>query len=362
MIIKHKDLVRALAFCQHALINNGILPMMDSFIFQPQSNGVTIRTSNGNYYAVYELQATKSETGKAFPINGSKLMSFLKNCKEEEVKITVNKDQTKVNVKCGRTTFNFAYEDAEDFPVEPVVEADHIQIDNLFESISQAALFVSGDHLKPALQYVAVESDGIKSTNNHTLFWDKRAIELEDNFLINPKSLAFLSQMASPQISLNENKINYVDENARLYETRLNSKYVNIQSVFPDYDNGNPSVTLNRVDLFEIINSHMIAISGAKSGQTCFSFSDETKVTTLASLDTRSGADSTIVATMGGHGIDINFNPSYLHKAISSMSGEKVRLWITEKHRPVILKDTVDLDKEVDENPQIIVMPIMPTT
>lgn len=264
--------------------------------------------------------------------------------------VTVESDENNnVNVKCGKTEFNFMGISADDYPEMPGVEGlNNIGLpQNILSSmINQTIFAVSDSDIRPIYTgtLFEIQDDVLTLVSVDGYRLAKRCEKIESgkmencSFVVPGSALSDVERICGDtdenvMISVGAKHISFTIGDTVLISRRLEGEFLNYRRSIPE--NFKYTLTVERSEFMATIDRVALIINDKNSSPVHLIFNDGNIncrcVTPLGK------ADDTCICEGSGEGLEIGFNDRYIMDALKAAGEEKLNICINSAASPCII-------------------------
>lgn len=274
--INQAALLSALNIAQRAVGTNNVIPILSSYHFKSTEDRLTITGNN--------MQTSVSIT-IPFEVKGSvdiavfapRILGIVKDLPNQELTFTAS--EGKLIIKSGSGKYTMPYENGEDFPRFPEIEADTVTLPSseLIELIDKTLFAAGEDDLRQMLKGVYLEIEAGKvictATNTNVLSTVSSVADIAAGkaVIIPTATLRILSGLplaGDLSMSVSDNNICITNGDLVINSTLIDEKYPDYRSVIPPSndkellgDNQLFSSAVKRVSQFGIKATSQVILS-----------------------------------------------------------------------------------------------------
>ena len=322
----------------------------------PALEGILIEAGAGVKLTGYDLKEgiyTNIEADVAEPgsvVVGARLFGEMMRRMPDGI-VTVTSDSSlNVNVKCGKSEFNFMGISADDYPEMPAVDqlnAIALPRKILKSMINQTIFAVSDNDVRPIYTGTLFEIDGedltLVSVDGYRLA--KRSEKLDSakmencSFVVPGSALSDIERICSDsdeevQISVGAKHISFSIGETVVVSRRLEGEFLNYRKSIPE--NFRYTVQVERAELMSTIDRVSLIVSEKNSSPVRMSFGDGT--IDCVCVTPIGKAEDVCTCEGSGEGLEIGFNDRYLTDALKAAGKEKLLICLNTASSPCILK------------------------
>jgi DNA polymerase-3 subunit beta len=330
---------------------NMTLPILNAILLIAEGNTIKIRSTNLNVGIELEIPANIEQEGSVV-LKGDVVANVCNNISgTTDVVLTLENDN--LMMKAQKTTTIIKALPAEEFPILPVVEGEHIEIKRaiLEEGIRSVYFAAATTDIKPEIASIYLYSESetlyIVATDSFRLAEKKIVI----------KGLPDISKILIPYKNINDvlRALEVCGETVRIAYTRNqiafsgNGVYFTsrlIDGGFPPYQLIIPkeevtSVVVMKQDLINTLK--LSTVFTDKFFQVVFSIDPTQKQFTITSKNSDIGsASSTVDAVIKGDVIEVVCNLKYFLDVFQAVTGDSMSLSFTTPQKPIVIRSVTD--------------------
>lgn len=291
------------------------------------------------------------------------LAEYVQNLPNEHVNLETREGS--LVVTCGTAHASFQGEVAENFPLIPTVgEGKKLTVSarDLMSSLERVIYAAAIDDARPELSGILWESKGdllvLAATDSYRLA--EAQIQLKDG-LGGEDFRAILPLRAAQEIkrvldgedavtiTLGEGQVLVETATTSLVSRLIEGNYPPYKEIIPAKSGTVASVL--RFDLLRALRQASVFSYGEVNSVLVESIGQSVRITATAQEIGETASE--VPADIQGEVVKINFNPRYLIDALNTVSGERVRLGLTNSSVPALVQP-----EDVNEKTLALVMPI----
>lgn len=370
-IVSSSVLLKQLAAINGVVSTNPIVPILENFLFQLDSNQLTVTASDLQTVMITELQVESSDKG-AIAIPAKLLLDTLRGLPEQPIALKVDSDTFGIEIVSENGRYKLSGENPIDFPKIPSVNrAFSVELSSvaLSHAISNTIFATSTDELRPAMTGVFLQLGAdhatFVATDGHRLIRYRRfdVKSAVDTTMIIPRKALNLLKACLPSDSVPV-KAEFSQSNAFFSFANIKMVCRLIDERFPDYENAiptnNPNVltisrgeilnSLRRISIYSNRTTHQIRLKLTPPNELLISAED---------LDYSNEANERLLCEYNGDEMEIGFNAKFLIEMLNNVNSNTLSFELSAPNRAGIV---VPLEKEDDEDILMLVMPVMLNT
>ncbi len=340
-------LQNACATASRAAASKSPIPALEGLLIQA---GEDIRVTGYDLKkGIYtSLQADISEAGSV--VVGARLFGeMMRRLPDGIVKISCDVNNN-VNVKCGKSEFNFMGISAQDYPEMPEVDAlSSISLPRkiLGQMINQTLFAVSDSDVRPIYTGTLFEVEGeelsLVSVDGYRLALRREKLEkakMENcSFVVPGSALSDVERICSDseepaEISVGAKHISFSIGGTVVVSRRLEGEFLNYKKSIPD--SFKYQLKVDRGEFMSTIDRVSLIVSEKNSSPVRMSIGDGS-IHCLC-LTPIGRAEDTCSCQGDGEGMEIGFNDRYLKDAMKAAGKDELLLCLNSPSSPCIIK------------------------
>jgi len=361
-IVNSTAFLRELQKLNGVISSNNTLPILDNFLFDINSNNMTIIASDLETTMMSTISVEANVDGK-ITIPARILIDTLKTFSNQPLTFIVNTETFGIEMSSEMGNYKLAGQNANEFPKTPKLNGSSTTTfkgDVLANAINKT-LFASGnDELRPVMSgmfcELSTEQITFVSTDAHKLVKHTRTDIYSDktaSFILPKKPLTILknniSENANIKLEFNDTNALFTFNNITIICRLIDGKYPNYEAVIPK-ENPN-KLTIETASLLSSINAnkttHQIRLKIAGS---------ELQITS-EDLDFANKAEERLSCQYEGADMEIGFNSKFVIDMLNNIGAEQISLEMSAPNRAGIILPLDGLEE--GENTLMLVMPVM---
>ncbi len=366
-IVSSSYLLKQLQVLGGVINNSNTLPILDNFLFELDSNALTVSASDLETTMSAKLEVESSDQG-TIAVPAKLLLETLKTFPEQPLTFVVGDNNT-VEISSNHGKYALAYADGEEFPKAVELEdpsATTLLGDILATAVSKTIFATGNDDLRPVMSGVFFQfsTEGLTfvATDAHKLVKytreDVKASQAAE-FIMPKKPLNLLKGILAGSdsevlIEYNESNAKFTFDETQLICRLIDGKYPNYEAVIPKENPNKLTIartqflnSVRRVSIFSNKTTHQIRlkIAGAE-----LNISAE-------DIDYSNKAEERLTCDYQGDDMQIGFNSRFLSEMLNNLNADDVQLEMSLPNRAGILTPVDGLDE--GEHVTMLVMPVM---
>ena len=366
-IVNSTALLRELQKLNGVISSNNTLPILDNFLFDINSNNMTIIASDLETTMMSTISVEADVDGK-ITIPARILIDTLKTFSNQPLTFIVNTETFGIEMSSEMGNYKLAGQNANEFPKTPKLNGSSITTikgDILANAINKT-LFASGnDELRPVMSgmFCELSSEQITfvATDAHKLVKHTRT-DISSNktasFILPKKPLTILknniSDDADIKLEFNDTNALFTFNNITIICRLIDGKYPNYEAVIPKENPNKLTIetasllsSIKRVSIYANKTTHQIRLKIAGS---------ELQITS-EDLDFANKAEERLSCQYEGTDMEIGFNSKFVIDMLNNIGAEQISLEMSAPNRAGIILPLDGLEE--GENTLMLVMPVM---
>ncbi len=366
-IVNSTALLRELQKLNGVISSNNTLPILDNFLFDINSNNMTIIASDLETTMMSTISVEADVDGK-ITIPARILIDTLKTFSNQPLTFIVNTETFGIEMSSEMGNYKLAGQNANEFPKTPKLNGSSsttIKGDILANAINKT-LFASGnDELRPVMSgmFCELSSEQITfvATDAHKLVKHTRTDISSDktaSFILPKKPLTILknniSDDADIKLEFNDTNALFTFNNITIICRLIDGKYPNYEAVIPKENPNKLTIetasllsSIKRVSIYANKTTHQIRLKIAGS---------ELQITS-EDLDFANKAEERLSCQYKGTDMEIGFNSKFVIDMLNNIGAEQISLEMSAPNRAGIILPLDGLEE--GENTLMLVMPVM---
>ena len=366
-IVNSTALLRELQKLNGVISSNNTLPILDNFLFDINSNNMTIIASDLETTMMSTISVEAELDGK-ITIPARILIDTLKTFSNQPLTFIVNTETFGIEMSSEMGNYKLAGQNANEFPKTPKLNGSSsttIKGDILANAINKT-LFASGnDELRPVMSgmfcELSTEQITFVATDAHKLVKHTRTDISSDktaSFILPKKPLTILknniSDDADIKLEFNDTNALFTFNNITIICRLIDGKYPNYEAVIPKENPNKLTIetasllsSIKRVSIYANKTTHQIRLKIAGS---------ELQITS-EDLDFANKAEERLSCQYEGTDMEIGFNSKFVIDMLNNIGAEQISLEMSAPNRAGIILPLDGLEE--GENTLMLVMPVM---
>ena len=366
-IVNSTALLRELQKLNGVISSNNTLPILDNFLFDINSNNMTIIASDLETTMMSTISVEANVDGK-ITIPARILIDTLKTFSNQPLTFIVNTETFGIEMSSEMGNYKLAGQNANEFPKTPKLNGSSsttIKGDILANAINKT-LFASGnDELRPVMSgmfcELSTEQITFVATDAHKLVKHTRTDISSDktaSFILPKKPLTILknniSDDADIKLEFNDTNALFTFNNITIICRLIDGKYPNYEAVIPKENPNKLTIetasllsSIKRVSIYANKTTHQIRLKIAGS---------ELQITS-EDLDFANKAEERLSCQYEGTDMEIGFNSKFVIDMLNNIGAEQISLEMSAPNRAGIILPLDGLEE--GENTLMLVMPVM---
>ena len=366
-IVNSTALLRELQKLNGVISSNNTLPILDNFLFDINSNNMTIIASDLETTMMSTISVEADVDGK-ITIPARILIDTLKTFSNQPLTFIVNTETFGIEMSSEMGNYKLAGQNANEFPKTPKLNGSSITTikgDILANAINKT-LFASGnDELRPVMSgmfcELSTEQITFVATDAHKLVKHTRTDISSDktaSFILPKKPLTILknniSDDADIKLEFNDTNALFTFNNITIICRLIDGKYPNYETVIPKENPNKLTIetasllsSIKRVSIYANKTTHQIRLKIAGS---------ELQITS-EDLDFANKAEERLSCQYEGTDMEIGFNSKFVIDMLNNIGAEQISLEMSAPNRAGIILPLDGLEE--GEKTLMLVMPVM---
>lgn len=359
--IEKEIFFKGLSRVQGIVEKRNTIPILSNVLIESNSNGIFITATDLEVGMKAFYPAKISQTGK-ITISAKKLYEIIKELPDKEI-LFKSKENSWIELKCGKSLFNIVGLAADEFPYFPEPENDRfitINSNIIKDMIDKTYFSISTDETKYNLNGIFFKSKetennektlSLIATDGHRLSMIKKQVtnhqikELEKGVIFPKKGIFELKKITEDGES--DIQLGFMDNNAVI---KKDTTYIIMRLVdgeFPDYQrvvpqNNNLVLTLNKDQFYHSLKRISILSNEKSKG---IKITIKENLLELSSSNPEFGeAREELDVEYQGPEITIGYNARYIMDVLQSQDSDKIQLYIKDHLSPGLIKSFDDDD------------------
>ncbi len=327
------------------------MPILSHVLLTPTKKGVTFTTSDLEVELCVLTDLPPIQSPLALPAR--KLLDILKALSADNAAVSLMVEADRVTVRSGKSRFTLTTLAAEDFPHAQIPEKWDAQItlsqQGLRQLIERSQFAMAQQDVRYYLNGLLLElsSEAIRAvaTDGHRLactqLQESAPLETPQQVIVPRKGVLELLRLlkddeASVTLCLGRNQLQAQLENLQFTTKLVDGKFPDYQRVIPQ----DPplSVIVDRRLLKETLNRVAVVSSDKQHRGVKLSFNAHS-MRIQAQGSEHDEAEDEIEIDYSGETLEMAFNVSFLIEALSALSGDQIRIGLTDVHSSALLRE-----------------------
>ncbi|MEW6040468.1 MAG: DNA polymerase III subunit beta, partial [Elusimicrobiota bacterium] len=338
LTVSREKLIKGIQVVETAVSSRATLPVLSNIIVEVEQvkspQKMKLVSTDLEIAVKCYVECEVKEAG-AITVPAKKFSGIIKEITQDNVQLKTE-NETKMDIKAGKSHFILAGTPKDDFPVLPdFVEEKSIKVDStvFLEMIKKTLFAVSSDETRYALTgiYSLLESNQVKlvATDGRRLAYVYREVptgKTDAKAIIPGKTMNELLRILSMEekseveISLTENQASFRINGITLISRLIDSKFANYEQIIPK--KSTYSIKVNNKNLTSAMRQ-ISFVTMEKGGTVKYSFNKDVLRISAQSKDIASG-EVDLDLDYKGPSVEVAFNPVYILDFLKSISEEEV--------------------------------------
>ncbi len=368
--VEHDTLAEAVAWAARTLPTRPSLPMLAGLLIESRPTGLTLSSFDYEVSARVEISAHVDEPGQVL-VSGRLLADIARALPAQPVEFSV--EGSRVEVRCGRSTFVLPTLPVEDYPSLPNMPTTSGTVPGatFASAVHQVTIAAGRDDTLPTLTGVRVEIVNdmvtLAATDRYRLAvreftWSPEQPGLEATALVPARTLADTSkslagcevvQLALASGGVGEGLIGFEGDGRRTTSRLLDGEFPKYRSLLPT-----ETVTLASVDTGSLVEAvKRVALVADRGTPIRLAFKG-TEVVLRAGTGDEAQAEDQVECVVDGDALEIAFNPTYLLEGLAAIDAPVAKLSFINSTRPAVLYGAAALEADMEQNYRYLLMPV----
>ncbi len=364
------DLADSVAWAARTLPSRPSIPMLAGLLVEADEHGLTLSSFDYEVSGRVTLPAEVDEPGRVL-VSGKLLADIARAMPAQPVDLSA--DTSRVELRCGRSTFTLPTLPVEDYPVLPDMPTSSGSVAGpvLAGAVAQVAIAAGRDDTLPTLTGVRVEVTGsvitLAATDRYrlavrTFDWQPERPDLDSAALVpartfaeTAKSLAGceLVRLSLAGSGAGEGLMGFEGGGRRTTTRLLDGEFPKYRALLPT-----ESATVATVDTGTLTDAvKRVALVAERNTPVRLTFSGD-EVLLRAGTGDDAQATEGIEGAVEGDPVEIAFNPSYLLDGVGAVGTPSVRFSFTSATRPAVLTGVADEPSDGADPYRYLLMPV----
>lgn len=359
--IKKELLLENLNKVSKAISTKNLIPILSGIKFELNNTGLTLTASDNDItiqtFIPVENNNMVIEKEGSIIIQGKYVLDIVRKLPDEYINIEVI-DELKILIYAGNSEFNLNGINKQEYPnISLENSKTFVKIKNkIFKTlINQTVFATSNDESRPILTGINMKITGnileCSATDSYRLA-KKQAI-LEEianenyNIIIPGKNITEFIRILNEsnndlEIHIFNNKILFKHDNLLFQSRLISGNYPNVNNLIPN--DSFLKITANLSNLYDVIDRASILTSDKEKNIVTLETSNDTLIVKSSSAEIGRVEEKMKITKDNEEEIKISFSAKYMMEALKSFEGKEVEISFVGEVKPIIIKDTNDLD------------------
>jgi DNA polymerase-3 subunit beta len=365
-IVSSSALLKQLQQINGVIGTNNVLPILEDFLFEIESNKLTVVATDLETVMKIQLDIEAKDSGRVC-IPAKILMDSLKNLPNQPLTFDIDKNFG-IEITSDNGKYKVMGENPDNFPKEPPADetsAFTMTSHQLLTAINKTIYAVSGDDLRPAMTgvFFELEKNGITAvaTDAHRLVrYKMKGIKCPkaDSFIVPKKPLNLLK--SSLPDNEDEIAVSYNNNHLFIHHGTVQLSCRLLDARFPDYKVVIPAenpykMTIGRQD-FQSALRRVSIFSNKSTNLVTLNISGSELQLTAQDFDMSFEGNERMSCQYDGEDIIISFNARFLVEMLSGTDSDEVTLELSTPTKAGLIKP---VDQDETEDLLMLAMPLM---
>ncbi len=370
-VVSSTELLSHLNAISKVISSKNTLPILDNYLFQLESNRLTVTASDLESTLITSLELDNIEGEGDIAVPAKLLNDTLKEFPEQPLTFKIDPDSFSIDIYSENGKFSIVGQNGEDFPQFPTLNEDaastiSVNHDILLTGITKTLFATADDELRPVMNGIFIELGQndltFVASDAHKLVRYKRSdakAEMESSFILPKKPASLLKNLLVKEEF--DVKLQFDDKNA--FFTLSNFKLICrlVEGNYPSYNSVIPTNNTNKlvVDRLELFNTikRVSVFANQASNLIKLHIESNQLVVSAQDVDFSISAVERLKCQYEGEEIEIGFKSTFLVEILSNLSSSEVRIELSDPTRAGLL---LPAEKDFDEEDVLmLLMPMM---
>jgi DNA polymerase-3 subunit beta len=342
-------LADAVAWAARTLPSRPSMPMLAGLLVDASGDGLTLSSFDYEVSGRVAVLADVDEPGRVL-VSGRLLADIARALPAAPV--TVTSEGSRVEVRCGRSSFTLPTLPVEDYPTLPDMPGSTGTVPGatLAAAVAQVAVAAGRDDTLPTLTGIRIEIADtqltLAATDRYRLAvrdfpWSPEHSGLDTNALVPARTLADTAKslghcdvvhLALSASGAGDGLIGFEGDGRRTTSRLLDGEFPKYRALLPS-----ESATVASVETSSLVDAvKRVALVAERNTPVRLMFSGD-EVELRAGAGDEAQATEAVECAVDGDAIEIAFNPQYLLDGLSALDDASTRLSFTTSTRPAVL-------------------------
>lgn len=369
-IVSTSDLLRQLDLVDGVVVSKPMIPILENFLFDIQSNTLRIVTTDLETFMTTDMPVEADDSVSiAIPTKVS--LSTLKNLPQQPITFSIEKDKNEVEINSGSGRYKLTGQSGSDFPKVPEVVADHsitMSASVLLEAINKTLFATGSDELRLNLTGLFVqlfegEINFVATDANRLVCYKRADVKpgVEHSFILPKKAVNLLknslpSDDTPVRIDFNKAYAFFSFGHVNLICRLIDERYPDYNAVIPK-ENPNKLIVnkaafvgaLTRTGLYANKTTHQVRLKIAGSELNLFA----------EDFDVQNEAQERLTCSYEGKDIEIGFNARFLLDMMQVIHTDEVVIELSQPNRAGLVSPSI---QDAGSELRMVIMPMMLNT
>ncbi len=370
-VVSSTELLSHLSALSKVISSKSTMPILDNFLFQLSETELTITASDLESTLITSLELNNIEGDGSIAVPAKLIIDSLKEFPEQPLTFQIDSESFNIEIFSDNGKFSIMGQDPEDFPEQPVLDADATASIDISHTVLQTGidktLFATADdELRPVMNGIFVELSpdymSFVASDAHKLVRYRRTdakAEFESSFIL-PKKPAGLLRNLLPREEF-EVKLEFDSKNAvvTLSNYRLICRLV--EGNYPSYNSVIPTENPNKmvIDRLNFLNTakRVSVFSNQASNLIKLKINENQLVVSAQDIDFSISAVEHLGCQYEGDEMEIGFKSTFLQEILTNITTTDVVMEMSDPSRAGLLLPSDSGEEE--EDMLMLLMPMM---
>lgn len=347
------------------------MPILENFLFNIDSDKLTITASDGDTTMVTSVALVSSDGKGSLVVSPKNLLEPLKELPQQTITFDVDEGNLEIFVTYDTGKFNFIAGNAEEYPIQKPLESDaktfSLPAQTLLGGIQSTIFATADDDLRPVMNgiYFDIREDQVvfvASDSKKLVRLINTAVQpgFASNFILPKKPANLLKNVIAKDVE--EATITFDSKSARIAVGDYTVSCRLIEGRFPRYESVIPKNNINKmtIDRQTLVNvlRRVAVFANAATNQVKFDLAQDTVTISAQDIDFSVSATESVSCSYAGAPMAIGFRANFLVEMLNTISSAEVEMQLADPARAALIVPVVNNESE---DLLMLIMPMMLT-
>lgn len=349
--ITRENFLEGLSKTQGVVEKKNTMPVLSNVLLQADKNGLKISATDLEVAITSQVPAQVATPGK-ITVHGRSLMDIVREMNQMEISVSV-KENDRIHVSAGSSSFNIPGLSANEFPATPKVEAKSVEFPcEIFSNMIEKTSFsMSTNETRLNLAGILLEGNEngmlkMVATDGHRLSLVEKDVANKElgavRVIIPRKGINELKKMVSKEgtfeLGVGDKNLFARKGNETLYVRLIDGEFPDYRRVVPEKNDKFASIPK---DKFVGALRRVSLLSDERSQGVVLAFSSGHLKVSVSNNDLGEAKEEFEI-DYKGEKIDMGFNARYFLDVLGVVQGEQIILAIQNDLAPCLIKSEAD--------------------